>query len=359
MGSAASDEAGNAVARASEAPPDRRELAILAMPGAFGWWLVGRTNAAVAATGRKPRIHTVGMYDETFGPAPAEGEVVIYLAHAPSRAFTDRLAARNIPTVIALTPAEVAVAELTAAGVSDRLEPLRQVSASLAILHRVRHLGLASLTDVADASGTAAVIGAVASGFGLPLEAYQAGMPAGSSDQVPIDAAILRDGGPDRAALLARAGLEEDILAHVSAALDPMLVSLRPGGKRYEISWPFGLFLSGDAIGSPAPIVSDITGSARVLYYGPYLHVPDGKWLMRTIVGFSEGIEDMSFMLELLRAHNVIASGWIEPQRKGLFKVEMEVDLQVAEHPLEARLHSRTGAIGGLIGLAMVSFVPV
>jgi hypothetical protein len=42
--------------------------------------------------------------------------------------------------------------------------------------------------------------------------------------------------------------------------------------------WDRSLLSAGDAPGAPCPAVIDITGAARILCFGPYLHLPAGRW---------------------------------------------------------------------------------
>jgi hypothetical protein len=338
--------------------PPGRCVAVLALPGALGWWLAGRVNAAAAAAGLKPEVRTVGQFDVEFGPPPGEGGFVIYLAHAPSRAFVGELAAGGMPAVIALSDPIGIIGELSSTWAGDPLQPLRDLSASAAILNRVIDLPGARIGVVDDEADAVKLIAMAAACFDLPVASFGAGMPEGRSDGEPVDQAIMRDGGPDRAALRVLGQPDETMREAIDNAVGTMVTRLRGASGFGQIAWRHALFLSGDEIGSPARMIVDLTGPARVLYYGPYLHLPDGAWTMSAILGFSEDTDDMVFKLELQRAHHVIASGWVKPERKGLFRVEMAVDLDDAEHALEVRLHSHSGAIGGHAGLALVTFTP-
>ena len=226
------------------------------------------------------------------------------------------------------------------------------------MLDRVRHAGgfpcfTLAMPETADLVTTAA-----ARVYGLPQSAFEFGMPEGESDKVPIDAAIRRDSGKDRPKLMLQAEVSARTAAHVDLSLRPIVDSLIPGGARSTITWMYDVFYSGDHPGEPAPLLADVVGPARVIFYGPYFHLPDGDWLLRGTFGFSDEVSDLSFMFELLRPHHVISAGWIQPKRQGLFKVEIPISLSVAEHPLEVRLHNRTGAIEGRVGMAKVEFIP-
>jgi hypothetical protein len=56
-------------------------------------------------------------------------------------------------------------------------------------------------------------------------------------------------------------------------------------GPAENITWPIETFLSGDRPDTPASLVADLTGGARILYYGPYFYLPSGSWKARMTVG--------------------------------------------------------------------------
>ena|SRR6516164_3640670 len=68
--------------------------------------------------------------------------------------------------------------------------------------------------------------------------------------------------------------------ATIDGVLGPLIqMSFRDSAE--NIIWPIEAFLSGDRPDTPATLVTDLTGGARILYYGPYFYLPSGSWKAR------------------------------------------------------------------------------
>jgi hypothetical protein len=123
------------------------------------------------------------------------------------------------------------------------------------------------------------------------------------------------------------------------------------------ICWPYDVFLSGDALDSPAGVVADITGLSCVLYYQPYRHLRDGKRHIRMILGFSDDISDMSFSAEV-HSKGLLQRASLRPEKGGLYSAAMTVPFEHAEEPVEIRISSEAGAIEGRMALGQFEFTP-
>jgi hypothetical protein len=66
-----------------------------------------------------------------------------------------------------------------------------------------------------------------------------------------------------------------------------------PEGTR--ATWPHEIFLAGDG---PCPFAIDIMGRARILFYGPYIALPDGVWQAHLMFDISERAMPYDYLVE-------------------------------------------------------------
>jgi hypothetical protein len=123
------------------------------------------------------------------------------------------------------------------------------------------------------------------------------------------------------------------------------------------ICWPSSVFLYGDRPNECAPLVADVTGAARVIFYGPYLHLPAGRWRVQVVLGFSDDIFGTPFSIEV-HGSAVVAKAVVKPNGGGIFRGSFSMAHTKPQDPLELRIRNEEGAIEGRIGLARVRFLP-
>jgi hypothetical protein len=119
------------------------------------------------------------------------------------------------------------------------------------------------------------------------------------------------------------------------------------------VTWPLAVFLSGDRPNERALIVTEMTGRARIVYYGPYLHLPPGQWEGELVVGFSEDAVGSAFTVEVCGS-TPIARARFRASRPGLFRGTFVFSLANVQDPIELRFSNDQGAIEGRFGLAWV-----
>lgn len=128
-------------------------------------------------------------------------------------------------------------------------------------------------------------------------------------------------------------------------------------GTVESFSWPHECFLPGDRPGELLQGPVDLTGAARCIIYGPYLHLPAGQWTARIVLGFDERIYDQSFVLEF---HGSGLLGRVRvnaPASSGLFAAEIDFTVAEPHVALEMRVLTERGAIEGSIYRVDVGFV--
>ena len=147
----------------------------------------------------------------------------------------------------------------------------------------------------------------------------------------------------------------EDV-AVVRQVLSPMVLGAlsRDVGP---ITWPSRVFLFGDTPDQPAPAVADITGGARVLFYGPYFHLPPGEWAVRMVLAFSSETRGLPFRLQVFARSRMIAWTSFRPAEGGAFEGTFRLSHLEPEQPLEIQLINDEGVLEGHMALGQLTFL--
>jgi hypothetical protein len=116
------------------------------------------------------------------------------------------------------------------------------------------------------------------------------------------------------------------------------------------VAWPRDCFLSGDAPGEGLPATVELAGRGRILAYGPYMPLPQGRWRATVYLGFSADVGSMPFILEA-DTDAGITRGFFEVKQGGIFTLELDFEVTDPFHPVEFRLVSQDSALEGLASL--------
>jgi hypothetical protein len=146
----------------------------------------------------------------------------------------------------------------------------------------------------------------------------------------------------------------EKELAMIGGVLGP-LVQMSYRDDAGPIVWPIDAFLSGDSPDRPAALVADLTGGARILYYGPYFNLPAGSWKVRMMVGFSAGAIRTPFSIEVYGGQ-LLAHATMVPEAKGVFHASFGFGHDNPSEPVEIRVRTDRGAIEGRLAFGSVEF---
>ena len=138
----------------------------------------------------------------------------------------------------------------------------------------------------------------------------------------------------------------------VAETLTPMLRMMFANADE-TLVWSRRVFQSGDSLHGVAPLSIDLTGGARVLYYGPCFHIPAGHWSARMLVGFNKGAVKMPFSAEV-NSDEKLAHIIMVPEEKGVFLASFDFENHNALHPIEIRIKVDRGAISGHIAFSRV-----
>ena len=148
----------------------------------------------------------------------------------------------------------------------------------------------------------------------------------------------------------------ESVLSQLKAVIAPA-VHYASTGTRVPITWTRDCLFHGDQPGQALPRVLDLTGRARIVAYGPYYHVPAGRWRMQAFLAISPSACGRLFSLGLYGATE-LGSFEFQPEQPGFFVASMSVYIRSSLERVECRLAICRGAIDGSIGLDRIEFRP-
>ena len=304
-------------------------------------------------------VHTVDR-SEPIAPLPAEGTRTALFAHFPTQDLLDRAALPNSRVLLFLDDPADTVRFVQVAGGYSLQESIRYGAAALAgyvslrglptvqILHRdiespARMLYLAMSHLNLEADSDALSLGATYFG------------PEGPSGS--IDSA-LKQYFPH---YFATADVHEkpftsEEAALIAGALTP-LIQMSLSEAPVTIVWPTSMFRSGDRPQTTAPVLTDLTGGARILYYGPNIHLPAGEWRVQLLLGFTEAARKMPFSAEVI-TDKQLARVIMVPEHKGVFVGSFEFSHENALHSVEIRIRVDRGAIDGYLAFGRVELQP-
>ena len=111
-----------------------------------------------------------------------------------------------------------------------------------------------------------------------------------------------------------------------------------------HIGWPLALFTCPDTEHWREPI--DLTGPARVIMYGPYLHLPAGQWVARVEFEIDGAISGVEAATDVVSSGSVVEKTFLMPT-KGIFAFEIGFSVSDPRHTVEIRLMTKRSAIEG------------
>jgi hypothetical protein len=122
--------------------------------------------------------------------------------------------------------------------------------------------------------------------------------------------------------------------------------SIIAGRLPVDIEWPVALFTCPDTENWREPI--DLTGPARIVMYGPYLHLPAGKWVARVEFEIDGAISGVEAATDVFISEVLVEKVFVMP-RKGIFAFELGFEVSDPRHAVEIRLSTKRSAIEGLL----------
>ena len=120
-----------------------------------------------------------------------------------------------------------------------------------------------------------------------------------------------------------------------------------------QMCWPREVFLDPARDGAPLREAIDLTGPARLLFYGPFLHLPPGCWIATVMFEISGNSSGNALKIDVY--NDGVAGEWeCEMPRDGAYMCDLRLDVAEPRHPLQIRFYSKQGAIEGLFDLKLI-----
>lgn len=309
----------------------------LGMPGAFAAWGFEALRLLVQAArpGQAPRW--IDRFDAYEHEAGARGFVC---SQFPSRALRDALLEHDMPVVLFTTSGADAASYQLEHHQSSILEAVRTISASVALISDCRRPGRTLVLDESDELGPEQLLLIMALHLGIEL-------PSGAMG------AVLSALGPRPPRQAGGRPLSESEEGIVTLVLENAIAHLRDANVPLKSVWPHRVFFSGDRPDEEAPLVADATGGSRILYYGPYLHLAEGRWRAKLTLGFTKEAIGLPIKVSAL-GPGLLGEARLRPRQEGIFAAQFSFLVSEPEHPVEFHIRTEEGAIEGRIALGQV-----
>ena len=290
---------------------------------------------------------------------------LVLTSHYPEKVLTDFVLERGIPAVVLMENADDALAYMAADGNVDA-RVLRALSGSASCLFPL--FGKPNVLQIRrqqiEGAPLIQTLIGMALHLGLKLDPSTFARQLLALHSAPQD----RERGEEFSTFETVASLvvpnyRPMTATHVaeSQLIDGILAANEHDGHTLPstVTWPHSLFMAGDQAAPLGDRRIALAGGARCVIYGPYLHLPLGRWLARLIVDFDAAIRDQSFIVEIVGAEEVLARGRVEQAKPGVFALPLRFHSDKPESPIEIRIFIENGAIDGSISLIQAELIPL
>ena len=306
-------------------------ITALGMPSAFAVWGFEVVRHLARAT--RPGLQQLWIDQNDAFEHDAAGDILV-CAHCPSRPLREAVLTRQGRTIVFTTPALAAVSHQRQYCSALR-EAVASVGASIVLIgdcHPQKHSLFLDASNMLSAEG---VIHSIAAHLGCDL----------SSDL--IDAVLAAVGPMPIFSLPTFTEAEEGI---VTLALENCLAHLRDAGVPLKSIWPHRVFLAGDRPNEEAPLVAEATGGSRILFYGPYFHLAEGRWRVKLTLGFTKEVVGLPLKI-CIQGPSLLGEARLRPRQEGIFAAQFNFTVAEPEYPVEIQIWTAEGAIEGRIAL--------
>ena len=114
-----------------------------------------------------------------------------------------------------------------------------------------------------------------------------------------------------------------------------------------EVYWPRSFFQYGDVPDRPLDGSIILTGPARIVFFGPYLHVPPGAWNAEVQIEVTDCRMDTIAYADIFNGEVVLSAVSMRFPRKGVYAFDIPFATSNPHRPIEIRMHLLKGAIEG------------
>lgn len=319
-------------------------------------WVFDVVRRLAEADGSR-EVRTIDRHDHIAGmelPRP------IYLTHYPSASIVDAIERGHLSVLLVIEDPGDATGWLQRALRLPLIEAIRSQTATAIANRAIGHAAHVMLLDRASERNALDIAQRVAR-F-LELEWSETVLPEldvrdpDGRPLLPRLEQVLEARGDSYAppARLRAESPREDLATLTAALVDPLIAMAR-GDVRRPVVWPSEVFKFADRPDEAPPAVAEVGGPARVLYYGPYLYLPPGKYRVEAVIAFSEEIRNAPFVLEVHGAQ-WLAKARIEQRQSGEWRGFFVLTHTDPIPTLEIRLRLEQGVERGKLSLIELRF---
>lgn len=341
--------------------PLARSLLLAATPGPLGTWTVLALKQIAAAVLDRPievRELDTDQATKNFLAERPEAPLLL-VTHFPRPELVSYAARNKTPIIVAIDDPFYSVAVHVKGGSLGARDAVKPVSQSLSLIAAIAPLEQTLiLTSVDYHKPVAQVIASLSMTLGISRQSIASIVKAFHGWEVTTLARSIE-----------KHVFHGDTFADLDELISPTdaatlirstkgLVSQALGSPLEEIVWSREFFYDGTTLTSPPPATVDLTGPARCLFYGPYLHLPAGRWEARIILGFSPQITDTWLKVDIY-TDDVQAIFFSRVKRGGVYAMPITFEVSDSRQPIQMRIFIERGEIDGQMGLAMVRLKPV
>lgn len=139
--------------------------------------------------------------------------------------------------------------------------------------------------------------------------------------------------------------------------LGQQIGSICIGDPSQSIKCPLILYIGDEEVvyDSVGPWLS-MVGPARCILWGPYVHLPMGRWRAQAAIAVRENFSGNTLQIKVVRALSTYAEVNASLQPSGAFEFDMEFEIDEPIDPLEITFTLKEGAIEGALRLIGMSF---
>ncbi len=135
---------------------------------------------------------------------------------------------------------------------------------------------------------------------------------------------------------------ERQMLSALAQAYDDLALGKPP----HRVSWPVDLFKLQEPPHAPPREAIELVGPARLLIFGPYMHLPAGRWYVEATLQTEQCLSDNHLLVDVY-AQQVLAHARTILPASGQFAFDLHFTITDPFLPIEVRFHLANGAIEG------------
>lgn len=284
----------------------------------------------------------------------------LFVFDTPDESIAKSVIKNRIPTILVTEPfVDLCCYAMHQYGV-DLMPCIRTVTRSISALHPIAASPTTIPIPVFDEMDLVRLVGRIAISLDLKLRedeihAITRGYAENEIHEKIFDV-VMASSQKARLARESKAILlphELRMLSQLSGAYDPLLA----GASTPLLHWPIETMIQAEPPYSQLSGPIDLTGPGRILTFGPYFHLPKGRWRAELTFSVTENLSGNIFLVDIYaNADTVLVAAKGDLPVGGTFTTRLEFEIGSALHMIEVRTFVLTGAIEGnfeLLNLAL------